>query len=247
MLLKNKTAIVTGCNKGIGKSVLEIFAQNHAKIFACVRFIDEQFLKNVDQLKKRFQVEITPIEFDFKNEEQLKNAAKKIIENSNSIDILINNAGIIQTSLFQMTSLKDIKEIFEVNFFNQTIFTQLIIKSMVKKKSGSIIYISSSSAIDGNIGRNAYASSKAAINSQAKVLSRELGAHNVRVNVIAPGLTDTDMMSKNTPKDIKENVIANTSLKRIGKPEEIANTALFLASDMSNYLTGQIIRVDGGM
>ena len=160
---------------------------------------------------------------------------------------MVNNAGAIQTSLFQMTSLKDVKEIFEINFFAQTIFTQFIIKSMVKKKSGSVIYISSSSATDGNIGRNAYASSKAAINSQAKVLSKELGVYNIRVNVISPGLTDTDMMSKNTPKNIQENVIANTSLKRIGKPEEIANTALFLSSEMSNYITGQIIRVDGGM
>jgi 3-oxoacyl-[acyl-carrier protein] reductase len=247
MLLKNKTAVVTGCNKGIGKSILELFAENGARVFACVRSIDDKFHKNVDQLKNKFHVEIIPIEFDFKNEEQLKNAAKKIIENSNSIDILVNNAGAIQTSLFQMTSLKDVKEIFEINFFAQTIFTQFIIKSMVKKKSGSVIYISSSSATDGNIGRNAYASSKAAINSQAKVLSKELGVYNIRVNVISPGLTDTDMMSKNTPKNIQENVIANTSLKRIGKPEEIANTALFLSSEMSNYITGQIIRVDGGM
>ena len=247
MLLKNKTAVVTGCNKGIGKSILELFAKNSARVFACVRSIDDKFLKNIDQLKKRFHAEIIPIEFDFKDEEQLKSAAKKIIENSNSIDILVNNAGAIQTSLFQMTSLKDIKEIFEINFFAQTIFTQFIIKSMVKKKSGSVIYISSSSATDGNIGRNAYASSKAAINSQAKVLSKELGVYNIRVNVISPGLTDTDMMSKNTPKNIQENVIANTSLKRIGKPEEIANTALFLSSEMSNYITGQIIRVDGGM
>ena len=247
MLLKNKTAVVTGCNRGIGKSILEVFAENGAKVFACIRSIDDKFLKNIEQLKKRFQVEIIPIEFDFRNEEQLKNAAKKIIENSNSIDILINNAGAIQTSLFQMTSLKDIKEIFEINFFAQTMFTQFIIKSMIKKKGGSIIYISSSSATDGNIGRNAYASSKAAINSQAKVLSKELGVHNIRVNTIAPGLTDTDMMSKNTPKNIQENVISNTSLKRIGKPEEIANTALFLSSEMSNYITGQIIRVDGGM
>lgn len=247
MLLKNKTAVITGCNRGIGKSILEVFAENGAKVFACIRSIDDKFLKNIEQLKKSFQVEIIPIEFDFRNEEQLKDAAKKIIENSNSIDILINNAGAIQTSLFQMTSLKDIKEIFEINFFAQTMFTQFIIKSMIKKKSGSIIYISSSSATDGNIGRNAYASSKAAINSQAKVLSNELGVHNIRVNTIAPGLTDTDMMSKNTPKNIQENVISNTSLKRIGKPEEIANTALFLSSEMSNYITGQIIRVDGGM
>ena len=160
---------------------------------------------------------------------------------------MINNAGTIHTSLFQMTSKKKLAEVFEVNFFSQTVFTQYIIKSMVRKKSGSVIYISSSSAIDGNEGRSAYVASKAALSSQAKVISREFGNNNIRVNVIAPGLTNTDMMSKNTPKDLIEETISNISLRRIGEPEEIANVALFLASDMSNYVTGQVIRVDGGM
>tara|TARA_B100001175_G_C19059500_1_gene425942 strand:- start:180 stop:536 length:357 start_codon:yes stop_codon:yes gene_type:complete len=118
---------------------------------------------------------------------------------------------------------------------------------MVRKKNGSVIYISSSSAIDGNEGRSAYVASKAALSSQAKVISREFGNNNIRVNVIAPGLTNTDMMSKNTPKDLIEETISNISLRRIGEPEDIANVALFLASDMSNYVTGQVIRVDGGM
>ena len=122
-----------------------------------------------------------------------------------------------------------------------------MIKPMIKNKSGSIVYISSSAADDGNIGRNAYASSKAAINAQAKVLSRELGMYKIRVNVISPGLTDTSMMSENTPQNVKENILSNISLKRIGKPNEIANTALFLSTEMSSYITGQIIRVDGGM
>ena len=118
---------------------------------------------------------------------------------------------------------------------------------MIRKKSGSIIYISSSSAIDGNEGRSAYVASKAAVNSQAKVLSREIGTNNIRVNVIAPGLTNTDMMSKNTPKNIIEDTVSRISLRRVGEPNEIAKVALFLGSDMSNYVTGQVIRVDGGM
>jgi 3-oxoacyl-[acyl-carrier protein] reductase len=146
-----------------------------------------------------------------------------------------------------MSSKKKLNEIFEINFFSQTIFTQFILKSMVKKKNGSIIYISSSASLDGNEGRSSYASSKAALNAQAKVLSRELGGMNIRVNTIAPGLTETDMMLNNTPKNIIEETISKVSLKRVGKPEEIANTALYLASDLSSYVTGQIIRVDGGM
>ena len=126
-------------------------------------------------------------------------------------------------------------------------FTKNIMKSMVKNKNGSIVYISSTSAIDGNIGRSSYSSSKAAIIAQAKTLSREVGKMNIRVNVIAPGLTNTDMMSQNTPENIKTDVISRTSLMRIGETKDIANVALFLSSDLSSYLTGQTIRVDGGM
>ena len=109
------------------------------------------------------------------------------------------------------------------------------------------MYISSSSALDGNEGRSAYASAKAAMIAQAKVLSREVGIYNIRVNTIAPGLTNTDMMRKNTPEEILNEVISRISLKRIANPEEIANVALLLSSDLSSYITGQVIRVDGGM
>ena len=146
-----------------------------------------------------------------------------------------------------MTSVKKLKEIFETNFFAQTVFTQYILKSMIKKKNGSILYISSSSALDGNEGRSAYSSAKAAIIAQAKALSREVGMYNIRVNAIAPGLTDTDMMKENTPKEIVNEVASRTSLRRIANPQEIANAALFLSSDLSSYITGQVIRVDGGM
>tara|TARA_A100001011_G_scaffold399773_1_gene510132 strand:- start:1149 stop:1892 length:744 start_codon:yes stop_codon:yes gene_type:complete len=247
MLLKNKTAIITGSNRGIGKEILRVFSENGANIYACVRNINQDFELEINSLKKKYKNDITPIELDLSNENSVKEAANKIIQNNTSIDILINNAGTIHTSLFQMTSKKKLAEVFEVNFFSQTVFTQYIIKSMVRKKSGSVIYISSSSAIDGNEGRSAYVASKAALSSQAKVISREFGNNNIRVNVIAPGLTNTDMMSKNTPKDLIEETISNISLRRIGEPEEIANVALFLASDMSNYVTGQVIRVDGGM
>jgi len=146
-----------------------------------------------------------------------------------------------------MTSIKKLKEVFEVDFFSQTNFTQYILKFMVKNKKGSILYISSSSALDGNEGRSAYSAAKSALITQSKVLSRELGVHNIRVNTIAPGLTDTDMMKKNTTKETIKDVLSRVSLRRIASPEEIANTALFLSSDLSSYITGQIIRVDGGM
>jgi len=247
MLLKNKTAIITGSNKGIGKEILKVFCENGANIFACARNINEELILNINLLKDKYKNNIIPIELDLSKEDSVKEASKNIINSNKPIDILINNAATIHTSLFQMTSKKKLEEIFEINFFSQTIFTQYMLKSMVKKKNGSIIYISSSAAIDGNEGRSAYVASKAALNSQAKVLSRELGIHNIRVNAIAPGLTNTDMMSKNTPSNIVKDTISRISLRRVGEPKEIASVALFLASDMSNYITGQTIRVDGGM
>ena len=241
MLLKGKTAIVTGCNKGIGKKILEVFSANGATVFACVRNIDEEFKSFLKELKKNFNNQIIPIEFDLNDEKKIKEAANSILASNKSIDILVNNAASIQTSIFQMTPIKKLKELFEINFFSQTIFTQYILKSMIKNKKGSIVYISSSSALDGNEGRSAYSSSKAALISHAKVLSRELGIHNIRVNSIAPGLTNTDMMKNNHQEKIINDMVSRISLRRI------ANVVLLLSSDLTSYITGQVIRVDGGM
>jgi|TARA_B100000586_G_scaffold263630_1_gene233164 3-oxoacyl-[acyl-carrier protein] reductase len=247
MLLKNKTAVITGCNRGIGKKILEVFSFNGATIFACVRNIDKEFQSFINDVEKKTKNEIIPIQFDLSSENQIKEAANKILSSNKPIDILINNAAIIHTAIFQMTSIKKLKEIFEIDFFSQANFTQYILKSMAKNKKGSILYVSSSSALDGNEGRGAYSSAKGALIVQSKVLSRELGPFNIRVNTIAPGLTDTDMMKQNTPKETVNNVLSKISLRRIANPEEIANVALLLSSDLSSYITGQVIRVDGGM
>ena len=247
MLLQNKTAVVTGCNRGIGKKILEVFSANGATVFACVRNISEEFKSNIKEIEKNTKNKIIPIQFDLSNENQIKEAANSILSSNKSIDILVNNAAMIHTAIFQMTSIKKLKEVFEIDFFSQTNFTQYILKSMVKNKKGSILYISSSSALDGNEGRSAYSSAKSALIAQSKVLSRELGVHNIRVNTIAPGLTDTDMMKKNTTQETIKDVLSRVSLRRIASTEEIANTALFLSSDLSSYITGQVIRVDGGM
>ena len=247
MLLKNKNAVITGCNKGIGKKVLEVFSANQANIFACVRNTSDDFVKFTSDLQKRYNNKIYIIKLDLSNETNLKTAAQEIISKNIPIHILVNNAASIHTALFQMTPLSKLKEIFEIDFFSQSLFTQLILKSMIKNKSGSIIHVSSSSAIDGNEGRSAYLTAKAALIAQSKVLSREVGHFNIRVNSIAPGLTNTEMMTKNTDKKTITNIEQLTSLKRIGEPQEIANVVLFLASDLSSYVTGQVIRADGGM
>ncbi len=247
MLLAKKVAVITGCNRGIGKSILQEFSKNGANLFACVRNIDEEFKLLVNKTEKEYKNKIIPIEIDLSNEKSVKNAGNNILSHKLDIDILVNNAGSIFTSLFQMTSINKYKELFDINFFSQILFTQLILKSMIKKKRGKIVFISSNSGIDGNEGRGAYASTKAAIIGQAKVLSRELGRFNIEVNTVAPGLTNTDMMRDNTKNDVIEEVIKQTSLKRVGNPDEIANVTLFLSSYLSDYITGQVIRVDGGM
>tara|TARA_B110000483_G_C18202068_1_gene545688 strand:+ start:216 stop:959 length:744 start_codon:yes stop_codon:yes gene_type:complete len=247
MLLKHKTSIITGCNRGIGLRILETFAQNGSNVFACYRKKSEEIIENCKNLSTKYGVKIYPVFFDLRNNDQLKSALQEIFENAESVDVLVNNAGIIHTSLFQMTKIENYREIFEVNFFAYIDFTQRISKLMTKKKNGSIINISSSAAHEANIGRSAYASSKSSIEILSKVISREFGRFNVRVNSIAPGLTETDMMKESTPDEFLKDTLSRISLNRVGNPNEIANVALFLASDLSSYITGQTIRVDGGM
>lgn len=247
LLLKGKTAILTGSNRGIGKAMLEVFAKNGANIWACARKPDDRFTDFITNLAKETGVTILPVYFDLADVEQVKAGVKTIISAKGAVDVLVNNAGIIYTALFQMTTVDKMKEVFEVNFFSQMLFTQYVVKIMTRQKSGSIINISSSAAIDCNEGRTAYAASKAAMICSTKVMAKELSAYNIRVNAIAPGLTETDMMRGSTPENILASALQGTCMKRVGRPEEIANAALFLASDMSSYMTGQVLRVDGGM
>ena len=247
MLLKNKTVVLTGCNRGIGKAILGVFAKNGASIWACVRQLDDDFIDFTKGVEDNHEVNITPVPFDLADEEQVKEGIKTIRFAKQPVDILVNNAGVIFTALFQMTPVTKMKEIFEINYFSQILLTQSITKIMARQKVGNIINISSSAAIEGNEGRTAYASSKAAIIASTKVMAKELAMYNIRVNAIAPGLTETDMMQGSTPKEALEYTLQRICMRRIGKPEEIANVALFLSSELSTYMTGQVLRVDGGM
>jgi|TARA_Y100000031_G_C8210659_1_gene380749 3-oxoacyl-[acyl-carrier protein] reductase len=247
MLLKGKTVVLTGSNRGIGKAMLEVFAKNGANIWACVRKPDDNFTRDIAVLTEKTGVTISPVYFDLADVEQVKEGVKTIRSSKQSVDILVNNAGINYTSLLQMTPIDKMKDVFDINFFSQMLLTQYILKIMTRQMSGSIINLSSSAAIEGNEGRTAYASSKAAMICSTKVLARELSAYNIRVNAIAPGLTQTDMMVESTPEDALENTLQRICMKRVGRPEEIANVALFLSSDLSSYMTGQVLRVDGGM
>ena len=246
MLLEQKTAIITGCNRGIGKATLETFAENGADIFACVRKESDEFTDVMTKLKAKTGISITPVYFDFAESEQVKAGIKTIISFKKQIDILVNNAGVASGSLFQMTSLQDLKYLFEINFFSQLLFTQGISRYMSRFKTGSIINIGSTAGFIGNAGMTSYGSSKAALMFSTKTMATELGVMNIRVNAIAPSITKTDMSDQMEEK-IRDKHLETSALKRTAEPIEVANVALFLASDLSSFVTGQILRVDGGL
>ena len=244
--LKNKNVIITGCNKGIGKATLENFAKYGANIFACVRSNSSEFKKFILTLKKKYKVKIYVIKLDLLKKSSISNCVNEIYKINKNIDILVNNAGMLFNSLFQMTSEKQLQEMFQVNYFSQVYLTQIISRGMTKNKTGNIIFVSSTSGINGDYGRFAYSSSKAAILSTVKTLSKELSNYNIRVNAVSPGLTETDLMLSNTKEDIIKSEIEKISLKRIASTNEIADIILFLASEKSSYINGQNIVADGG-
>ena len=245
-MLKNKSALITGANRGIGFSILKRLAENGANIIACARKQDDLFEKEIFNISKKFNIKIKPIYFDLSNENEIEQGSKKIISLNWIIDIIVNNAGINHVALFQMTSIKKMREIFNINFFSQILLTQKLLNIMIKNKKGSIINISSNAAVECDAGRSGYSSSKAALIAWTKVLSKELGNFNIRVNAVSPGLTNTDMMKKDLSRKVIEDAIKRVPLKRAADPDEIAKVVLFLASDLSSYVNGEVISVTGG-
>jgi 3-oxoacyl-[acyl-carrier protein] reductase len=245
MLLKNKTAIVTGAARGIGKEILRVFAENGANLFACARKETEEFTRDLAELAERTGVTITPVYFDLTDSEQVKAGVRTIISTKQKVDVLVNNAGVATGAFFQMASLPDMKNVFEVNFFSQLLFSQGISRYMARSKAGSIINIASTAGLVGDAGMTSYGSSKAALMFATKTMATELGESGIRANAIAPNVTRTDMYHQMEER-ARDKLIASTALKRPAEPVEIANVALFLASDLSSYVTGQVLRVDGG-
>lgn len=247
MLLQNKNVIITGTNRGIGRAMVQAFAENGSNIWACARKETPEFVADMKNIEKETGVWIKPLYFDLSDEQQIKDAIKLIIKEKLPVDALVNNAGVTYNALFQMTSMERMREVFDINFFSMFLFTQYVVRLMVKNKSGSIINIASSAAIDANSGRSAYGSSKAAVICTTKAIAEELGSNGIRANAIAPGITDTDMVGQSMTNEVIEGTVLRNAIKRMGKPSEIANVAVFLASDKSSYITGQVFRVDGGM
>lgn len=238
--------MITGCNRGIGKEAVRLFAERGYNLICCIRKENEEFSALITELKENNRIDADVLYFDMTDEDSIKEALKPILKERRQIDVLINNAGIATGGFLQMTSMKQLKEVFQINYFSHVLITQLITKLMMRQKSGSIINMGSVAGLDNFAGYTAYGASKAAMMSFTRTIARELAPYNIRVNAIAPGLTDTGMAGQMEEKAWKE-MVQRTDMNRLGRPNEIAQMMLFLASDEASFITGQVYRVDGGM
>ncbi len=244
-MLKDKIAVITGCNRGIGKAILECYARNGATIIANSKTSGS--IEDISkELELKYKVKIMRLYFDVSNYNEVKEGFKEIFKFTKYVDILVNNAGIMENALLPMVTEESINKIFSVNTFGTIYMMQYASRFMMKKKTGSIINISSIVGLNGNDGQIVYSGSKAAIVGITKSAAKEFAPYNIRVNAIAPGFIDTDM-TRSLSEEIYTARVKSIKMQKIGSPEDIANSALFLGSDLSSYITGQIIGVDGGM
>jgi 3-oxoacyl-[acyl-carrier protein] reductase len=244
--IAGKTAVITGCLQGIGRATMELFAHNRANVFACAQAPNAEFETLCAELASNNGVFVTPVYFDLTNDAAIKASALTIQKSGYAVDCLINIAGITKDANFHMITAEQLRLVFQINVFSLVTFTQYISRLMLRKKQGSIINIASITGITGNPGQATYAASKAAVIALTKTLASELGPQGIRVNAVAPGVVDTPMTRAVTGSSL-QNLVDRSSLGRIGLPEEVASTCLFLASAASSFVTGQVIRVDGGI
>jgi len=245
-MLQGKNVVVTGCLRGIGRKTMEAFAREGANVWACCQHEDPELSACIDNLVHQFGVWIKPVYFDLGDSEAIKAGMKQIMSDKLPVNALVNIAGMTHNALFHMTTMENFKTVFEIDFFSQMLITQFVSKLMMRYGGGSIINVSSISAIDGNPGQIAYSAAKGALISATKTLALELAEHNIRVNAVAPGVIDTAMTQALTEEQRAE-LLYPSDIKRLGQPEEVAHVIVFLASDLSSYITGQVIRVDGGI
>mgnify|MGYP000613183507 FL=1 len=248
MRLKDKVCIITGAASGIGKAATLLFLKEGAKVAACD--VSEQALEN---LKIKAESEglsegLKTYKLDVTDREAIANVVKDIVDTFGRIDVLVNNAGITRDQLLVRMSEEDWDAVINVNLKGVFNMTQAVVPQMIKQNKGSIINTSSVVGIYGNIGQTNYAATKAGVIGMTKTWAKELARKGaqVRVNAVAPGFIKTPMTEK-IPQKIVDRVVERIPLGRFGEPEEVARVYLFLASDESNYITGQVIGVDGGL
>ncbi len=245
MLLKGKIALITGSSRGIGLATAKLFAAHGADIIVNGRTPGS--LDTISQeLADTYSVNVHALYFDVADSEQVKNGFKALFKITKKLDILVNNAGILDDALIGMVTKKQVERVFGINSFGILYTSQYAARLMARNNSGSIINLSSIIGTSGNEGQAVYGGSKAAVIGITKSLAKELAPANIRVNAVAPGFIDTDM-TRELPADKYKERIDSIKMGRIGTPEDVANVILMLASDLSAYVTGQVVGVDGGM
>lgn len=244
-MLHGKVALVTGTSRGIGKCIAEEMAKNGAVVYANAR--KEGSLDQwCTELNEVYGVDIHPIYFDVTDSERMRKEIFKMWQETKNIDILVNNAGVEYNESIGMLKKESILEMFSVNTIAVIELTQVIAKLMMRNKKGSIINISSVVGRYGASGQSVYSATKGAVISFTKSAAKELGKYKIRVNAIAPGINGTEMIS-GIGENYLQRRLDNIALGRIGKPIDVANSAVFLASDMAEYISGQVLGIDGAV
>ena len=244
-LLEGKTAIITGASRGIGRGIAKVFAEQGAN----VAFTYSSSVEAANELEKELKdagVNAKGYQSNAASFDEAQKLAADVLNDFGSIDVLVNNAGITKDNLLMRISEEDFDKVIEVNLKSVFNMTKAVQRTMLKQRKGSIINMSSVVGVKGNAGQTNYAASKAGIIGFSKSVALELGSRNIRSNVIAPGFIETEMTAK-LDEEIVKGWRAGIPLKRGGAPEDVANACVFLASDMSAYITGQTLNVDGGM
>lgn len=243
MRLQNKVTVVTGAAQGIGAAIARLFSAEGAKVVLIDR--QEEQLKKLSEELKEKNPEVSYFTFDITNKEEIKKAFAQIKEQHGRIDALINNAGITRDSMSYKMTEESWDQVIDVNLKAPFLLTQEVFPIMKEQKDGVILNASSVSS-EGNVGQANYSASKAGLIGMTKTLALEFAKSNVRVNCIAPGFTETEMI-KTIPDEVKNKIVDRVPMKRFGQPEEIAEAYLFLASDNAKFITGQTLFVDGGL
>ncbi|MGO1469441.1 MAG: 3-oxoacyl-[acyl-carrier-protein] reductase [Tissierella sp.] len=245
MSLDGKISLVTGASRGIGKEIALKLSKEGSHIAFFYGSNEEKANETVKELEKN-GVKAIGLKVDVSKEDQVKDAVKKIEKDFGAIDILVNNAGITRDNLLIRMSEKDWTDVLDINLKGAFLTTKAVARKMMKKRYGKIINISSIVGVRGNVGQSNYSASKAGIIGFTKSTAQEFASRGIRVNAVAPGFIKTDMTDV-LSEDVKSEMLKNIPLGDLGKPEDIANLVLFLASSKADYITGQVINIDGGM
>lgn len=242
----SKTLFISGANRGIGKAMVETFAANDYHIIVCNRKQDDEFDAFCQNLESEYDIEIQKYYADLSDEQSIKDCLSLLLKSKPKIDLMINNAGVVDKGLLQMTPIQKIRDVFQINFFAHVQLIQGISRLMMRQKSGVIINMASIGGIDAYPAYVSYGCSKAAVIYLTKTLAQEFAPYGIRVNALAPSMVKTRMQEQ-MGEEANEEILRRTALKRNAEPEEIAKLALFVASDEASFITGQIIRIDGGL